>query len=99
MVLVVKKGSIRNKNDDKRRGRGCVIDGFYQPDCFCGVIRKVLEMNFVIDFWVTKALASIEVEADSKEEAEDIAWHEFENITVGELKKMEVDMEMTLNEM
>lgn len=49
-------------------------------------------MNFVIDFCVTKAFASIEVEANSKEEAEDIAWHEFENMTVGELKKMEVDI-------
>lgn len=50
-------------------------------------------MNFTVDFWVTKAFASIEVEADSKEEAEDIAWHDFENMTVGELKKMEVNME------
>lgn len=49
-------------------------------------------MKFIIDFWVTKAFASIEVEADSKEEAEDIAWQEFENMTVGELKKMEVDI-------
>ena len=49
-------------------------------------------MNFVIDFWVTKAFASIEVEANSKKEAENIAWHEFENMTVGELKKIEVDM-------
>ena len=50
-------------------------------------------MKFVIDFWITKALASIKVEAENKEDAEDIAWHEFENMTVGELKKMEVDME------
>ena len=50
-------------------------------------------MKFVIDFWITKAFASIEVEADSKDEAEDIAWHEFENMTIGELKKMEVNIE------
>lgn len=56
-------------------------------------------MNFVVDFWVTKAFASIEVEADSKEEAEDIAWIKLMNMNVGELKKMEVDMESDTNEM
>jgi len=30
-------------------------------------------MNFVVDFLITKAFASIEVEANSKKEAEDIA--------------------------
>ena len=45
MVGVVKTTTQGVKNDDKRRGRGCVIDGFHQPDCFCGVIRKVLEMK------------------------------------------------------
>ena len=50
-------------------------------------------MKSVIDFWITKALASIEVEAENKEDAEDIAWHEFEKMSIGELKKMEVDME------
>ena len=30
-------------------------------------------MKFIIDFWITKALASIEVEAESKEDGEDIA--------------------------
>ena len=50
-------------------------------------------MKFIIDFWITKALASIEVEAENKEDAEDIAWHEFENMTIGELKKMEVNIE------
>ena len=50
-------------------------------------------MKFITDFQITKALASIEVEAENKEDAEDIACHEFENMTIGELKKLEVNIE------
>lgn len=50
-------------------------------------------MKYEVSFNITKGYAEIKVEAENKEEAEDIAWQELSNMFVGELRKLEVEMD------
>ena len=49
-------------------------------------------MKYNVSFNVCKGYVDVEVEANSKDEAEDLAWEEFVSKFVGELRKLEVDI-------
>lgn len=49
-------------------------------------------MKYNVSFNISKGYIDVEVEADSKDEAENLAWEEFVSKFVGELRKLEVDI-------
>ena len=55
-------------------------------------------MKYIVSFNVKKGYADIEVEADSQADAEDIAWIELMNMTIGELHKFEADYDCEVAE-
>ena len=50
-------------------------------------------MKYTVSFNIKKGYAYIDVDAESAEEAENIAWQNLMYMTVGELRKLEADME------
>ncbi len=55
-------------------------------------------MRYEVDFNIKKGYVTIEVDADSKEDAEDLAFRELDFITIGELRKLEVDYDCEVKE-
>lgn len=48
-------------------------------------------MKYEVNFNIKKGYVTVEVDADNKEDAEDLAFRNLDLITIGELRKLEVD--------
>ena len=48
-------------------------------------------MKYEVSFCIKKGYATVEVDADNQDDAEDLAFRELDLMTIGELKKLEVD--------
>ena len=55
-------------------------------------------MRYEVNFNIKKGYITIEVDADNKEDAENIAFRELDLLTIGELHKLEVDYDCDVAE-
>lgn len=55
-------------------------------------------MRYEVNFNIKKGYITIEVDADNKEDAENIAFRELDLLTIGELRKLEVDYDCDVAE-
>lgn len=49
--------------------------------------------KYSVNLNIIKGYTTIQVEAEDKDQAEDTAWSIFENMTIGELHKLETEIE------
>ena len=55
-------------------------------------------MKYEVNFNIKKDYITIEVDANNKEDAENIAFRELDLLTIGELRKLEVDYDCDIAE-